>query len=131
MKTVLVDTNYFLRLLIKDNRLQYQKAYAFFKRGVQNKVELYSTVPVFFEIYWVISSFYKKDKESCIGILNKILNIDFVQFENKTVLSYAVLLFEKYNLDLEDCYNLAVFAKENFDDIATYDVKVRKVSKLL
>ena len=131
MKSYLIDTNYFLRLLLKDNLPQYKKVRELFDLGLENKVELYSTVAVFFEIYWVLSSFYKKDKKKCTDVLGNILAMNFLRFENSTVLQFTLKLYTYYAVDLEDCYNLAVFAKEDIDDLATFDKKVKTLSKKL
>lgn len=127
MKTYLVDTNYFLRLLIQDNSEQHTQAYALFEKGMEGKAALYTNHVVFFEIYWVLSSFYKNDKQKCMEYLRKILQLSFVYIENREVLEKALTIFEKNTLDLEDCYNLADYSVKQIDSFATFDKKLLKL----
>ncbi|MFA5770598.1 MAG: PIN domain-containing protein, partial [Patescibacteria group bacterium] len=62
MKSYFIDTNYFLRLLLRDDEKQFEEVYSVFQQAVNQKVKIYTSVIVFFEIYWVLSSFYKKNK---------------------------------------------------------------------
>ena len=60
---IFVDTNYFLRLLIGDNVKQHLEAKQLFRQGAAGKVRLFSSAVVWLEIYWVMSSFYGKNKK--------------------------------------------------------------------
>lgn len=77
MKSYFIDTNYFLRLLLKDDEKQFKEAYLIFQQAVNQEIKIFTSTIVFFEIYWVLSSFYKKDKLKIIKYLKKILKIDF------------------------------------------------------
>ncbi|PIV37526.1 hypothetical protein COS31_04290 [Candidatus Roizmanbacteria bacterium CG02_land_8_20_14_3_00_36_15] len=127
MNTFFVDTNYFLRLLIKDNKNQYNAAYELFNSAIDGKIHLDTTVIVFFEIYWVLASFYKKNKQVVTKFLEKILKMDFVEIENREILVEAIDVFRKYSLDLEDCYNIVFYKKNNLEKFASFDKKVRKI----
>lgn len=127
MNTFFVDTNYFLRLLTKDNKDQYNEAYELFNSAIDGKAQLNTTVIVFFEIYWVLASFYKKDKQMTTKIIEKILKMDFVEIENREILIEAVNLFKKHSVDLEDCYNIVFYKKNNLEKFASFDKKVTKI----
>ena len=49
-----VDTNYFLRYLLKDIPEQHEEAKRLFVAAADGKVELMTTSLVFFEVYWVL-----------------------------------------------------------------------------
>lgn len=106
MKTF-VDTNYFLRFLIKDIEAQSLEAKALFENGRNRKIKLFSSTIVFFEIYWVLVSSYKIEKAMALEILSKILEMDFIEFKERKLLQSALDLYAKNNIELEDCYNLA------------------------
>lgn len=129
MKSYFIDTNYFLRLLIKDDKKQYVKTYRIFQQATTGKTKLFTSIIVFFEIYWVLSSFYKKNKKNCINLLNKILKMDFLEIENKPILKASLSLFTNYPIDLEDCYNIALFKLSNLSTFATFDKKIIKILK--
>jgi predicted nucleic-acid-binding protein len=128
MKKYFVDTNYFLRLLLKDNKKQFEIVYSFFQKGINKEVELFTSVIVFFEIYWVLSSFYKKKKNKIIEFLKLILKLNFIDFENRSILEEAINLFQKFNLDLEDCYNLAYAKSRKAHQLTTFDHILNKLS---
>lgn len=53
-----VDTNYFLRFLLEDNKAQAQKVKQLFETASRGEgEELTTSLVVFFEIYWVLTSF--------------------------------------------------------------------------
>jgi predicted nucleic-acid-binding protein len=131
MKSYFVDTNYLLRLLLKDDKKQFQEVYGLFQKGLKGKVKLITSVIVFFEVYWVLSSFYKHKKQKCISHLTNILRLDFLEIENKDILKRTLDLFKKHSLDLEDCYNLAFFEKNSLTKLATFDQKMlREIKKI-
>ena len=128
MKKCFIDTNYFLRFLLKDDEKQFNIVYSLFQKGINREIQLFTSVVVFFEIYWVLSSFYKKKKNKIIEFLKNILKLTFIDFENKTILEEAIIFFQKFNLDLEDCYNLAYAKLKKANEFTTFDKILNKVS---
>lgn len=127
---IFVDTNYFLRFLIKDIEKQSLEVRILFENAKNSKVELFSSTIVFFEIYWVLVSSYKVENAKAIEILSKILEMDFIEFKERVLLQSALDLYTNNNLELEDCYNIAYamrFDKEI--DIASFDIKLQKAFK--
>ena len=129
MKSYFIDTNYFLRLLLKDEERQFNEVYLTFQQAVNQEIKIFTSTIVFFEIYWVLSSFYKKDKLKIIEYLKKILKMDFLEIENRPILQEALVLFEKHNLDLEDCYNIAYAKNFEADKFSTFDKKINSLLK--
>jgi len=128
MKKCFIDTNYFLRFLLKDDEKQFNIVYSLFQKGINGEIQLFTSVVVFFEIYWVLSSFYKKKKNKIIEFLKNILKLTFIDFENKTILEEAIIFFQKFNLDLEDCYNLAYAKLKKANEFNTFDKILNKIS---
>lgn len=126
-----VDTNYFLRFLLNDINDQHHEAAALFRAGALGKARLITSVIVVFELYWVLGSFYGKKKTQIIRILEDILEMRFIRFEQKNRIARALEIFAETNLELEDAYNL-VFAREsNVADFKTFDQKLlRRFKKL-
>jgi len=129
MKSYFIDTNYFLRLLLKDDEKQFNEAYLVFQQAVNQEIRIFTSTIVFFEIYWVLSSFYKKNRLKIIEYLEKILRMDFLEIENRTILQEALIIFEKHNLDLEDCYNISYANNLNADKFSTFDKKINSLLK--
>jgi len=129
IKTYFVNTNYFLRLLIKDNNQQFKIAYAFFKKASEYQINTLTSTVVIFEIFWVLSSFYQKQKKQVISLLENILKMDFVEIEHRQTLIEALELYSHNFLDFEDCYYI-IFAKNLSANLVTFDQKINKMMKL-
>ena len=132
MKTYFVDTNYLLRWLVKEDENQFKVVERLFNNAAHGKTSLISSTLVFFEMKWVLSSVDKLNKTELITYLEGILNLP-IEFENKELLSDALILFGDRNIDLEDCYNilssLLYGQKQKIPDIqfASFDKKLMKV----
>lgn len=123
---IFVDTNYFIRFLLNDIYSQHKTAEELFQNGAKGKVNLFTSVIVIFEIYWVFTTFYKKKKVEVVDILKNILSLKFINFENREIVSEALYLFENSKLELEDCYNITYAKKMNIKDFKTFDKRLEK-----
>ena len=126
MKTYFIDTNYLLRLFIGTSNPQFPTVYALFENAAEGKVRLVTSVIVFFEFYWVLSSFYKQNKPACVGFLYRMLKMDFLEIHEKDMVFTAVELFAKTSLELEDCFNIVFAKKLGKAEFATFDKKILK-----
>jgi len=123
---ILVDTNYFLRYLVDREGEQSQTARELFEMAAAGKEELMTTVVVFFEIYFVLKTFYRKEREEIRRILKDILKMEFLGVDDREVLEAAVTNYDRFDYDLEDAYNLAVAGSRRIKEIATFDKKLKK-----
>lgn len=123
---IFVDTNYFLRFLLRDVDKEHQKAKKLFLKGAEGQIKLFTSSIVIFEIYWVLTSFYQRKKEKTIKILNKILALGFIEIENRAILLDTLKIYQKTSLEFEDCYNLALIRKMGIKKIKTFDKKLQK-----
>lgn len=123
---IFVDTNYFLRLLLKDVKKQHQQAKELFLKGAEGKTKLFTSTIVVFEIYWVLSSFYQRKKEEITEVLEKVFQLGFIKINNKDMLQKALEIYKTTNLDLEDCYNLSLVKKKGIKEFKTFDKNLEK-----
>lgn len=121
---IFVDTNYFLRLLLRDVQSQHRQAKELFQEGALGKTKLFISPIVFFEIYWVLSSFYQRKKSQIAKTLKDILKMDFVKLEKRVLLREALEIFSQTNLSLEDSFNLIYAQKMGAADFKTFDKKL-------
>ncbi|MBI2011487.1 PIN domain-containing protein [Candidatus Daviesbacteria bacterium] len=120
-----IDTNIFLRFLLKDIESQYKEAKKLFLKAADGDVKLLSSTIVFFELRWVLGSYYRLSKDKVISILYEILLLK-VEFNEREVLAKSLDLYKSNELDLEDCYNL-IFAKvKKVKTFKTFDIKLAK-----
>ncbi len=123
---VFVDTNYFLRFLLNDISSQHLEAKQLFLDASEGKVKLFTSTIVFFEIYWVLSSFYEKNRIEVASALNQILELKFINFKERQVLGNSINRFKKTSFDLEDCYNLAYSRVRVAKEFRTFDSKLSR-----
>lgn len=127
MKSYFVDTNYFLRLLLRDNEKQFKTVYSLFQQAIKDEGKLFTSTVVIFEINWVLFSFYQKNKSYIISYLEKILKMTFVDIENREIFVRAIDIFKSsISLDLEDCYNISLYKHLKLQEFATFDKKILK-----
>jgi|CXWL01.1.fsa_nt_gi predicted nucleic acid-binding protein len=120
-----VDTNYFLRYLIDDRSPQHLEATKFFEIGSNRKKMFVTSTLVFFEIYWVLISYYQKPKLETIEILQRLLSkLAFIRFEAKEVLAQSVERALGGIISFEDCFNLEWAKAQEIKDIASFDKKL-------
>lgn len=122
---IFVDTNYFLRFLLQDNPTQYAKSKQLFTDAANSKIELFTSIIVLFEVYWVLKSYYNIKKPQLIIILRSMLKMQFI-LEERSILEKTLDYFAKINLDLEDCYNLSFAKARGAKDFKTFDLKFTK-----
>lgn len=126
---IFVDTNYFLRFLLKDISLQHIQAKELFIKASEGKVKLFTSTIVIFEIYWVFTSFYGKAKKEVVKILSDVLSMKFIEISDRGTIEDALVLFKDSNLEFEDCFNIAFARRHKMSDFATFDRKVKNVLK--
>ncbi|MBI2325939.1 PIN domain-containing protein [Candidatus Collierbacteria bacterium] len=125
MKSIFVDTNVFLRLILGDVAPQTEKAKKIFNEAIASKVKLYTSIVVVFEIYWVLKSLYDYFGNDLRQKLIEVMQLT-VEFENYELLVEAISQMDKYNFDLEDSYNLKFAKNKEIDEFETFDQKLLK-----
>lgn len=123
---IFIDTNYFLRFLLNDISEQHNLVEKLFVRASEGKESLLTSTIVFFEIYWVLSSYYEKEKLEIVDVLQKILKLTFIELQEREVLLSSLNLFNETSLDLEDCYNLYFAKLEKVSSFGTFDKELEK-----
>lgn len=127
---IFVDTNYFLSFLLDNRGEQQRQAVELFKKASLGKIKLFTSIIVIFEIYWVLSTFYQKNKAEVKEILLDVLKMDFIQIKEKSVLEKAVAHLDEFHYDLEDSYNFAYALKNKAEGFMTFDQGLEKKFKV-
>lgn len=127
---IFVDTNYFVRFMIGDESQHQEIAAKLFDDGLSGKVKLFTSLIVFFEIYWVLKSKYKLSKVVLINSLKSILGMSFVKLDEREILYKSIDIYNQTNLDLEDSYTLALVKSNKSNNLATFDQKLLKAFKI-
>jgi len=115
---ILLDANYILRFLIKDNLEMYDIAE---KCIVNNNCIISSEVLA--EVVFVLLKVYKVTKKEITKSLINILKYDNIIMNDKDIVIQSLKIFENKSLDFVDCI---LCAKSKIYIIKTFDKKLNK-----
>ena len=126
-----VDTNFFLRFFLQDNLFQLPQAKKLFRQAATGQITLITSLIVFFEVYWVLSSLYGRKHQLVSRTLIAIINMKFIALPQRQILKDCLINFARFNYDLEDSYNFFYARSKKISDFATFDKKLKKKFTLL
>jgi len=122
MERYFVDSNIFLQYYSRDDERQSTKAEAFFLRAKKGEIEIFCGPPVFFEVAWVLKTFYKQPNATILDTLESMLSIpNFTVFDAENVIK-AIELARMKLCGFADSY-IAIVAREQSLGIATFNEK--------
>jgi len=121
--TVLIDTNLIIRLLVADG--EFEKAIKIFEKI--EKAELFAEIKpcVIVEAYFVMTKFYKFNKFEVIEDLKKIISLDGVINNEKTIILEALSIMEYKSIDFVDAL-LCAEGKLKNKEVLTFDKDIKK-----
>jgi len=126
MKKTILDTNVFIRFLIKDNLSQYEKAKAVFKRIEEEKEKGLVSILVVNEIVWILENYYEIERENFIPPLIKIFllkNMEMIEMSKKIIIEILKMM-KKSQIDFTDYY---LFFMKDRGDIFSFDRDFNKI----
>jgi len=115
---ILLDTNYILRYLLKDNLEMYEDA-----RKIIECYDFFIPNEVLAEVVFVLQKFYKVPKETIVQTLKKFCLSDNVILNNQKIVFNSFEIYLEKNLDYVDA--LLCASKEKFE-VKTFDKKLKK-----
>jgi len=118
---ILLDANYILRFLIKDNEEMYEIA-----KDVITNSDCFIDNEVLAEVVFVLMKVYHISKTDIRDVLIRFLSFDNILLTNKAVLIKALDIFAKKNIDFVDAI---LCAKSDKYEIKTFDKKLLKCIK--
>lgn len=126
-----VDTNIFLRTLIKEDEVQFNKCRILLQQIKENKIKAYTNTLVLAEVVWTLTSYYQFSKSSVIQALRSIINLRGLKVVDNYDYLTALELFEKYSVKYIDTLiasDKQVYSKKA--TIVTYDQDFKKLPVL-
>ena len=124
-----VDTNYFLRFLLADQKAQFKKAEQLFKKAERGEIKLWTTDVVILEIIWTLHSFYKLKSPIIVEKIRQLLVLPGVKFLNKDEILKALDLFIEKEVDFVDAYNFVLGKKAKVAGFISFDKDFQKLTK--
>ena len=125
MKKYLLDTNVVLRFLLDDHAELSKAAAGLFQHAADGKFLLIFTDLCIAEAVWVLTSYYKLERQTVAGSLAKMIVKAGIQCPTLEPTLDALARFKDSNCDFFDCY-LAAQASALGVGIASFDKDLRK-----
>jgi predicted nucleic acid-binding protein len=125
VKKYLLDTNVLLRFLLDDHPELSRAAARLFQQAADEKCLLILTDLGIAEAVWVLTSYYKIERQKVAESLAKLLLKAGVQCPTLEPVLDALARFKATNCDFFDCY-LAAQAANSGVAIASFDKDLRK-----
>jgi len=118
---ILLDANYILRFLLKDNLKMYEISKEFI---INHNCIILNEVLA--EVVFVLSKVYNIKKEKIADILINFLGCENIIIDDKLAMINALKIFKNRNLDFVDCI---LCAKSEKYTIKIFDKKLNKCIK--
>ncbi len=122
-----IDTNIFLRYLTENKEDLPQELIDFFQSLQEGNINVKCLDIVFFQVIFVLKSFYKVEKDKIIKSIESILALNGLHTKNKRVLERTLELWEQHPDDIIDCYIVANMERDGENELYTFDKKIRKL----
>jgi len=128
MKEYYVDSNFFLRFILKDNLNQWIVANGYFKEAKLEKVKLVFLTETIIEIEYVLRKVYKLSRRIILKYLLTLLSINNFEIIDKELLKDALLYYGEKNIDFVDII-IFLKARSQNAEVLTFDKDFDKISK--
>ncbi len=128
MKEYYVDSNFFLRFILKDNLNQWKVANDYFKEAKLEKVKLVFLTETIIEIEYVLRKVYKLSRKVIFKYLLTLLSINNFEITDKELLKEALLNYVEKNIDFVDII-IFLKARSQNAEVLTFDKDFDKISK--
>lgn len=100
--TYFIDSNIFLRVLIKENHKQFQDSFNLLQAVKRNKIEAFTNTVVLAEVAWTLLSFYKIPKVKVIEGIKGIIQLRGLKILDKYNHLTALDFFENNSIKYID-----------------------------
>lgn len=102
-----VDTNIFLRVLIKENELAFNQSYKVLELIKSGEIKAFTSNLVLAEINFVLGKIYNFTKAEIIASLKSIVNLKNLKISDKGNIVAGIFLYEHYNVKFIDALIVA------------------------
>jgi len=121
MKKKFIDTNIFLRYLTGDDPSKYDNCREIFRKAIEGKIALATSGMVIAELVWTLLSYYKVAKAEVVEKISIIVSTENVYIPDKNIITDALVLYSRKNIDYIDAYNAVFMKYHTLDEIYSYD----------
>lgn len=128
MIQAVLDTNIFIRFLIKDIESQFKQAKEIFEKIEKGKIKAKISILVINETIWILENYYELKREIYLSHLLKLLalkNLKIIEAK-KTLIISVLKLMQKEKFDFTDIY-LSQLSKP--EELCSFDKDFKRLYK--
>ncbi|MCR4306058.1 MAG: PIN domain-containing protein [Candidatus Daviesbacteria bacterium] len=125
---IFLDTNFLLRLFLKDNDQQFKICYQLISQIEEGLFKPYTSGIVFLEMSYVLKSVYKIPFQEINKILYSVFEIRGLTIIERTKTKQSLELFKKYKIKFTDCLIAAQLPKGNI--LVSFDQELSKIKEI-
>ncbi|MBI4999175.1 PIN domain-containing protein [Candidatus Gottesmanbacteria bacterium] len=129
MKKIFLDSNIWLRYLLRDEEKQFRDCQQLLILNEQGKFKIYTSTICLLEIVYTLSSFYKIKRDEVVADLRNIISTRNLTLIDKTNFSEALRVFEKHQIKFADCLIATQIPKGVI--LCTYDREFKKIKTFI
>lgn len=128
MKSVLIDTNIIIRLLVRDNQQLLQAAQVTIDEIENGSIQGILSILVIGEIIWILENYYKLKRKDYFPYFKKLLALSGIKIleTNKALILETLDLLLKHHVDFTDTY---LFCTREDREIISFDNDFKKLLK--
>lgn len=117
-----IDSNIFLRTIVKENESQYLACKLVFESIKRNKFQAVTCNLVLAEVVWVLQSYYRKTRKQIIEALRAIINLRGLEIVRKQDYHLTLDLYERFGVKYIDAAIASIEAVQQGKwPVITYD----------
>ena len=117
----LLDTNVIIRFLTADKNPKYKNLHSFFNAIENGELHVELKLIVFFQVVFVLKSFYKVPKEHIIEGLLTLLRFKGITIKEKKIVCRSLELWRNEHMEIVDCYLIACLEGDSQNLLYSYD----------
>lgn len=126
-KVKTIDGNLIIRFFAADDPQKADAVEKLLKKAKKGELELPDVIIA--EIVWVLTSFYKLDKEEIVEKLEGLLFLDNIKM-NRPVLKRSIEIYCNYSVSYTDAYLIAYTLEGGSNSFYSYDRELDKVKEV-
>ena len=122
-----LDTNVLVRLLVRDDEEQFDRALKLIRREAQAGAPVVVSHLVLLETEWVLRSRYKLSKTDILGAFSDLLSAADIDFEDEHSVEEALFIWKNSSAQLADCLIGTRYGTLGCSATATFDTDAMKL----
>lgn len=127
MKTIIIDTNGYLRLLLDDIPAQADEIAKLLQKAQKGEVNIVLPQIVIFEIVFILEKYYQLDKSEAIHKVMALVLTGYIQVEEREVFIHTLNFYKFSQVSFVDVFLLQKAMLEQ-RELFTFDQELQKSS---